>query len=197
MALFSGALPLLRAATDRNAVSGALDTPGWVNWGPPVRRPMLAHTRSLDAMATPPAGERPRGVLAWRSAGHSPSMTGPLSVSKPIARSEGRRLCRDAPGQPSWRTQPPTQPGATAALRGRQVRPCPSQGQCPRPEPRALAELVLKTAGRRRSHRPARPAVADRQSVRPLIQRRGRDLGGPSARAAFGGNLSLPARHSG
>jgi hypothetical protein len=24
-----------------------------------------------------------------------------------------------------------------------------------------------------------------------LIQRRGRDLGGPSARAAFGGNLSL------
>jgi hypothetical protein len=30
-----------------------------------------------------------------------------------------------------------------------------------------------------------------------LIQRRGRDLGGPSARAAFGGNLSLPARHSG
>jgi hypothetical protein len=25
-----------------------------------------------------------------------------------------------------------------------------------------------------------------------LIQRRGRDLGGPTARAAFGGNLSLP-----
>jgi len=25
-----------------------------------------------------------------------------------------------------------------------------------------------------------------------LIHRRGRDLGGPSARAAFGGNLSLP-----
>ena len=51
---------------------------GWRSgsWGPPVRRPMLAHTRSLDAMATPPAGERPRGVLAWRSAGRSPSMTG-------------------------------------------------------------------------------------------------------------------------
>ena len=47
-----GALPLLRAATDPGAVGGALYTPRWVNWGPPVRRPMFARTRSSDAMTT-------------------------------------------------------------------------------------------------------------------------------------------------
>jgi NAD(P)-dependent dehydrogenase (short-subunit alcohol dehydrogenase family) len=47
-----GALPLLRAATDPNAVGGALYTPRWVNWGPPVRRPLLRRTRNRDAMAT-------------------------------------------------------------------------------------------------------------------------------------------------
>src|SRR5262245_2132757 len=46
-----GALSLLRAATDPNAVGGALYTPRWVNWGPPVRRPMLGRARDLDAMA--------------------------------------------------------------------------------------------------------------------------------------------------
>jgi hypothetical protein len=47
-----GALPLLRAATDPGARGGALYTPRWVNWGPPVRRPLLRRTRDLDAMAT-------------------------------------------------------------------------------------------------------------------------------------------------
>jgi hypothetical protein len=47
-----GALTLLRAATDPSAVGGALYTPRWVNWGPPVRRPMLRRTRDRDAMAT-------------------------------------------------------------------------------------------------------------------------------------------------
>ncbi len=47
-----GALPLLRAATDPGAVGGALYTPRWVNWGPPVRRPILRRSRNRDAMAT-------------------------------------------------------------------------------------------------------------------------------------------------
>src|ERR671910_3220709 len=47
-----GALALLRAATDPNAVGGALYTPRWVNWGPPVRRPLHGRTRSQKAMTT-------------------------------------------------------------------------------------------------------------------------------------------------
>jgi hypothetical protein len=47
-----GALPLLRAATDPNAAGGALYTPRWVNWGPPVRRPLLGRSRNRVAMAT-------------------------------------------------------------------------------------------------------------------------------------------------
>jgi NAD(P)-dependent dehydrogenase (short-subunit alcohol dehydrogenase family) len=47
-----GALPLLRAATDPAAVGGALYTPRWVNWGPPVRRPLFRRTRDREAMAT-------------------------------------------------------------------------------------------------------------------------------------------------
>ena len=47
-----GALPLLRAATDPGARGGALYTPRWVNWGPPVRRPLFRRTRDRDAMTT-------------------------------------------------------------------------------------------------------------------------------------------------
>jgi NAD(P)-dependent dehydrogenase (short-subunit alcohol dehydrogenase family) len=47
-----GALPVLRAATDPGAVGGALYTPRWVNWGPPVRRPLLRRTRDRDARTT-------------------------------------------------------------------------------------------------------------------------------------------------
>jgi NAD(P)-dependent dehydrogenase (short-subunit alcohol dehydrogenase family) len=47
-----GALPLLRAATDPGAVGGALYTPRWVNWGPPVRRPLFRRARDREAMAT-------------------------------------------------------------------------------------------------------------------------------------------------
>jgi NAD(P)-dependent dehydrogenase (short-subunit alcohol dehydrogenase family) len=47
-----GALPLLRAATDPAAAGGALYTPRWVNWGPPVRRPILGRSRNAAAMAT-------------------------------------------------------------------------------------------------------------------------------------------------
>ena len=47
-----GALPLLRAATDPSAVGGGLYTPRWVNWGPPVHRPMFGRSRDRKAMAT-------------------------------------------------------------------------------------------------------------------------------------------------
>jgi NAD(P)-dependent dehydrogenase (short-subunit alcohol dehydrogenase family) len=58
-----GALPLLRAATDPGAVGGALYTPRWVNWGPPVRRPLFRRARDRDAMATLWAvSERETGV---------------------------------------------------------------------------------------------------------------------------------------
>jgi NAD(P)-dependent dehydrogenase (short-subunit alcohol dehydrogenase family) len=58
-----GALPLLRAATDPGAVGGALYTPRWVNWGPPVRRPLFRRARDREAMATLWAvSERETGV---------------------------------------------------------------------------------------------------------------------------------------
>jgi NAD(P)-dependent dehydrogenase (short-subunit alcohol dehydrogenase family) len=58
-----GALPLLRAATNPGAVGGALYTPRWVNWGPPVRRPLLRRARDREAMATLWAvSERETGV---------------------------------------------------------------------------------------------------------------------------------------
>jgi hypothetical protein len=47
-----GALPLLRAATDPSAIGGALYTPRWVNWGAPVRRPLVGRSRNREAMAT-------------------------------------------------------------------------------------------------------------------------------------------------
>lgn len=47
-----GALSLLRAATDPNAVGGALYAPRWVNWGPPVRRPLFGRSRDRDAMTS-------------------------------------------------------------------------------------------------------------------------------------------------
>ena len=47
-----GALALLRAATDPKAVGGALYTPRWVNWGPPVRRPLFGRSRSRKAMTS-------------------------------------------------------------------------------------------------------------------------------------------------
>src|SRR3982750_2170803 len=37
----AGAIRLLRAAIDPNAVGGALYMPRWLNWGPPVRRRCL------------------------------------------------------------------------------------------------------------------------------------------------------------
>ena len=58
-----GAFPLLRAATDPGAVGGALYTPRWVNWGPPVRRPLFRRARDREAMATLWAvSERETGV---------------------------------------------------------------------------------------------------------------------------------------
>ena len=47
-----GALSLLRAATDPDAVGGALYAPRWVNFGPPVRRPLFGRSRDRAAMAT-------------------------------------------------------------------------------------------------------------------------------------------------
>jgi hypothetical protein len=46
-----GALPLLRAATDPNAVGGALYTAAVGEWGPPVRRPLFGRSRSRQALA--------------------------------------------------------------------------------------------------------------------------------------------------
>jgi hypothetical protein len=117
MAPPQGALPLLRAATHPNAVSGALDTPRWVNWGPPVRRPMLAHTRSRDAMATPCWGASP-GVLALALGGmlaqQDRAAVG-LQADRLIGRSSAHRDARSASLEDA--------PGATAALGGRQVVP--------------------------------------------------------------------------
>ncbi len=47
-----GALSLLRAATDPDAVGGALYAPRWVNFGPPVRRPLFGRSRDRAAMTT-------------------------------------------------------------------------------------------------------------------------------------------------
>ena len=47
-----GALSLLRAAIDPDAVGGALYAPRWVNFGPPVRRPLFGRSRDREAMAT-------------------------------------------------------------------------------------------------------------------------------------------------
>jgi NAD(P)-dependent dehydrogenase (short-subunit alcohol dehydrogenase family) len=46
------ALSLLRAATDPEGEGGTLYAPRWVNWGPPVRRPLLWRSRDHAAMAT-------------------------------------------------------------------------------------------------------------------------------------------------
>lgn len=47
-----GALPQLRAATDPNASGGELYAPRWVNWGPPVRRPLFGRSTNPEAIAT-------------------------------------------------------------------------------------------------------------------------------------------------
>jgi len=47
-----GALPQLRAATDPNAAGGRLYAPRWVNWGPPVRRPLVGRSRNRHSIAT-------------------------------------------------------------------------------------------------------------------------------------------------
>ncbi len=47
-----GSLALLRAATDPSVKGGALYTPRWVNWGPPVRRPLFRRARKPAARAT-------------------------------------------------------------------------------------------------------------------------------------------------
>ena len=48
----SGALPLLRAATDPTAKGGQLYAPRWVNFGPSVRRPIFALSRKPEEMRT-------------------------------------------------------------------------------------------------------------------------------------------------
>jgi NAD(P)-dependent dehydrogenase (short-subunit alcohol dehydrogenase family) len=47
-----GALSLLRAATDPATSGGRFFTPRYVNWGPPVERPLLGRSRDRQAMAT-------------------------------------------------------------------------------------------------------------------------------------------------
>jgi NAD(P)-dependent dehydrogenase (short-subunit alcohol dehydrogenase family) len=47
-----GALPQLRAATDPEAKGGELYAPRYVNFGPPVRRPILARSRRPGDLAT-------------------------------------------------------------------------------------------------------------------------------------------------
>jgi hypothetical protein len=45
-------LSLLRAATDPALRGGRLYTPRFVNWGTPVRRPLLGRSRSRSATRT-------------------------------------------------------------------------------------------------------------------------------------------------
>ena len=47
-----GALPQLRAATDPGARSGQLYAPRWVNFGPPVRRPLLGRSTNARSIET-------------------------------------------------------------------------------------------------------------------------------------------------
>ncbi|HEU4894277.1 MAG TPA: oxidoreductase [Acidimicrobiia bacterium] len=47
-----GALPQLRAATDPRASGGQLYAPRWVNFGPPVRRPLIGRSRNPRAIDT-------------------------------------------------------------------------------------------------------------------------------------------------
>lgn len=47
-----GALTLLRAATDPTLEGGRLYTPRLVNWGTPVRRPLIGRSRSRSAIRT-------------------------------------------------------------------------------------------------------------------------------------------------
>ena len=52
MSPLDGALPQLRAGTDPAARGGDLYAPRWVNWGPPVRRPLVGRSRSEQSMTT-------------------------------------------------------------------------------------------------------------------------------------------------
>jgi hypothetical protein len=52
MAASRGALPQLRAATDRQARGGEFYTPRFVNFGPPVRRPLLRRSHDREAIDT-------------------------------------------------------------------------------------------------------------------------------------------------
>lgn len=52
MASADGALPQLRAATDPAASGGQLYAPRWVNWGPPVRRPLVGRSRNQSSIDT-------------------------------------------------------------------------------------------------------------------------------------------------
>jgi NAD(P)-dependent dehydrogenase (short-subunit alcohol dehydrogenase family) len=52
MSQAAGALPQLRAATDPAARGGELYAPRWVNWGPPVRRPILPMSRRRRDLET-------------------------------------------------------------------------------------------------------------------------------------------------
>jgi len=47
-----GALPQLRAATDPQASGGQLYAPRWVNFGPPVRRPLMGRSRNRRSIDT-------------------------------------------------------------------------------------------------------------------------------------------------
>ncbi len=47
-----GALPQLRAATDPHAAGGQLYAPRWVNFGPPVRRPLMGRSRNRHSIET-------------------------------------------------------------------------------------------------------------------------------------------------
>ena len=47
-----GALPQLRAATDPRASGGQLYAPRWVNFGPPVRRPLMGRSRNRRSIET-------------------------------------------------------------------------------------------------------------------------------------------------
>jgi NAD(P)-dependent dehydrogenase (short-subunit alcohol dehydrogenase family) len=47
-----GALPQLRAATDPKAAGGQLYAPRWVNFGPPVRRPLMGRSRNRSSIET-------------------------------------------------------------------------------------------------------------------------------------------------
>jgi hypothetical protein len=155
---------------------------GWCSWGtmpggqarmsgtpPPRRSTRRSHSRLTARPAATPAGH-------WRwSGGDAPSArAAALASSAALPRPPGDPAHPARGGQ-----RPPTSMGTSTP---------PSF-----PTREGCVPLAALAEGICPAQRPFGGVVRPRRAVRfaRLMQRPGRDLGGPAARAAYGGNLSL------